>query len=198
VTGLWLAGDYVMLPKKKPDGTEFDGERENFPYLKGIRPYPKVRGVDSRNDKASAQAGTTRAAAKLFALIKSGAFQSTSNAADNIDPAKQMNDLLKGAVTGAFLPIFSAPTYTASGLVLPGNFLMNKLGWAPLGRPWEKGKNWVASQASLISDVSQAGKSYVVVWQNLELDSKAQKVKKYEEKDVRDLILKTIKGYETP
>jgi hypothetical protein len=87
---------------------------------------------------------------------------------------------------GAFPPVLS--TFLTKGV-----YVMNKLGWADLGRG-EKG--------ALIQDIVKNGKSYVVAWQNLEMHEDATRTKDkngnvlYNQVDIAAVVEKTVTAYE--
>jgi hypothetical protein len=95
---------------------------------------------------------------------------------------------------GAFPPVLS--TFLTKGV-----YVMNKLGWADLGRG-EKGAHFVTSEVALIQDIVKNGKSYVVAWQNLEMHEDATRTKDkngnvlYNQVDIAAVVEKTVTAYE--
>jgi hypothetical protein len=162
INGALEAGGFFVRPPspdptKPPDPKTFRGL-----WIGGNFLVETIRGEMSVNDGPAQLGGTTRQLARLLALIRSGTFK------DADDPAGDLSRFLlnKAADPGArFPPSFassSAPEFT---------YVLNKLGWAPLGRG-DPSANWVASEVSLIKTPAKIGhpeRLYVVAWQNEEL-----------------------------
>jgi hypothetical protein len=170
----------VAADPKTGNGIWLAGDYSNYPF---------IRGVLSVNDGPAKIAGTTSTLARLMALIKMGTF------ADAADPGGDlMRTLLHGAGSGAFPPVLS--TFLTKGV-----YVMNKLGWADLGRG-EKGAHYVASEVALIQDIVKNGKSYVIAWQNLEMHEDATRIKDkngnvlYNQVDIAAVVEKTVTAYE--
>lgn len=150
-----------------------------------------IRGIVSANDGDARIAGTTGDLAKLMTLIHIGTF------ADPGDPdGDLLKSLLHGAsTTGAFPPLLKSS-------LTQGQYVLNKLGWGELGRG-EKGAHKVASETAVIKDLSNAGRSYVVACQNLEMTSGAAQVNDkngnamYQQPDVAAIVERAVTIYET-
>jgi hypothetical protein len=150
-----------------------------------------IRGQVSVNDGAAQFGGTTRQLTKLMALIRKGTFK---------DPADPVGDLawflLHGAGSGAFPPALQ--NFTDGKF----EYVLNKLGWAQLGRG-DPRDNFVASESALIRSTGKK-KLYALAWQNMALHPKGKvfEVAKagahllYYQPDVADIIKATIAAYE--
>ncbi|MGZ5875602.1 MAG: hypothetical protein ACXWKP_26255 [Bradyrhizobium sp.] len=129
-------------------------------WVGGNFAFETIRGEMSVNDGPAQFGGTTRQIAKLFALIHAGAF------ADIDDPS---GDLASFLLNGATNPGVRFPPTLKNYLGGAFTYVLNKLGWAPLGRG-DPSANWVASESALIRTQKADGttKFYVVAWQNME------------------------------
>ncbi len=173
--GIWLAADYMTPPGK--------GERRK-------RMYPMVRGVQSKNDHASAQAGTARQMARLMALVHSGAVQT-------IDPDGKMHSFLQGAISGLAPPGWcpeSWGTIQAVVRIPTDRFKMCKIGAAFLGRHEEGDR--VYSEVVLINGLRKSNKSYVIAWQSLHMNHAKTSFINYSVDDIVQVILDTLDDYE--
>ena len=139
---------------------------------------------------------TTRQIAKLIALIRAGTFS------DPDDPNGDLAWFLlnKASSPGAaFPPVLK--DYTGGAFT----YVLNKLGWAPLGRGGLS-ENWVASEGAHINTQKADGTTqlYVVAWQNMELKKVKgglEIVRKgtrtlYFQADVAEIITKAIGAYQ--
>ena len=145
----------------------------------------------SVNDGAAQFGGTTKQIAKLFTLIRGGAF------ADRDDPSGDLAWFLlnKASTPGArFSPVLKNDLGGAF------TYVLNKLGGNPSA-------NWVASEGALIRTQKADGtpKLYVVAWQNMELHKKAdgtvEVVNKgthqlYSQPDVAEVVKMAIGAYQ--
>ncbi len=155
-----------------------------------------IRGEMSINDGPAQFGGTSHQFARLLALIRAGTF------ADPDDPNGDLAwTLLNKAQHGSFPPLL------ASNFGSGFKYVLNKLGWGPLGRSLAS-INWVASEVALIQKVKPdgtVGNSYVVALQNLEMINKKNSVevvtkgghKLYLQPDVAEIITNAVAAYES-
>jgi hypothetical protein len=160
-------------------------------WVGGNYAFETIRGEMSVNDGAAQFGGTTRQLAKLMALIRKGTFK---------DPADPGGDLawflLNNAGSGAFPPALQ--DFTDGKFV----YVLNKLGWAQLGRG-DPRDNFVASESALIRSTGK-NKLYAVAWQNMALHPKGKKFELakagthllYHQPDIADIIKAAIAAYE--
>jgi hypothetical protein len=166
-------------------------------WVGGNFAFETIRGEMSVNDGPAQFGGTTKQIAKLFALIRAGAF------ADIDDPS---GDLAWFLLNGATSPGVPFPPTLKDYLGGAFTYVLNKLGWAQLGRG-DPSANWVASEGALIRTQKADGttKLYVVAWQNMEsqiaADGHLELVSKgthqlYWQPDVAEIITKAIGAYQ--
>jgi hypothetical protein len=184
MNGALEAGGFFERPSNDPK--TFRGL-----WVGGNYAFETIRGEMSVNDGAAQFGGTTRQLAKLMALIRRGMFK------DPADPSGDLASfLLHNAGSGAFPPALH--DFTDGKFV----YVLNKLGWAQLGRG-DPRDNFVASESALIHSTGR-NKDYAVAWQNMALHpkGKAFEVAKagahllYYQPDVADIIKATIAAYE--
>lgn len=150
--GLWVAGDFL-------GGTK----------------WPAARVVTTTNDGPSAQAGTTRAMARLVSLI------ATSRVIDSASCTEMLGRMGRAA-RGPDEP------WIARTGGLPLSVVTNdKIGQGPLNKA-----GLVDSEVSVLTAPVAAERTYVVAWQNLLNSSTIQF------SDIAKIILDTIKAYEAP
>jgi hypothetical protein len=160
-------------------------------WVGGNYAFETIRGEMSVNDGAAQFGGTTRQLAKLMALIRKGTFK------DPADPAGDLAwFLLSNAGSGAFPPALQ--NFTDEKFV----YVLNKLGWAQLGRG-DPRDNFVASESALIRSTGK-NKLYAVAWQNMAVHPKGKKFELakagthllYHQPDIAEIIKAAIAAYE--
>jgi hypothetical protein len=167
-------------------------------WIGGNYAFETIRGELSVNDGPAQFGGTTRQFAKLLALIRSGTF------ADLADPNGDLGWFL---LNKASSPGAAFPPALQSDLGATFTYVLNKLGWAPLGRG-DPAANWVASEVALLrtQKADSTTKLYVVAWQNMEahvnpdglhLDVVTKGTHAlYLQSDVAEIIKNTITAYQ--
>ena len=152
--GIWVAGDFM-------GGTQ----------------WPAAKLVTTTNDGPSAQAATTRAMARLVALI------ATKRALDAAS-CDEMLGRMQRAAAGR-----DVPWITRGGGVPRAVVTNDKIGQGPLS---SAGAPLVDSEVSVLTGAVASGRKYVVAWQNLLNSSTIQFT------DVAKIIIDTITAYEKP
>jgi hypothetical protein len=192
LNGALEAGGFFERPKPA-DPKTFRGL-----WVGGNFAFETIRGEMSVNDGPAQFGGTTKQIAKLFALIRAGAF------ADIDDPGRDLAWFLLNGATGPGVPY---PPMLKNDLGAAFTYVLNKLGWAQLGRG-DPSANWVASESAHIRTQKADGttKLYVVAWQNMESQMTADgqhlvRVTKgthelYWPADVAEIIKKAIGAYQ--
>jgi hypothetical protein len=168
-------------------------------WIGGNYSFETIRGELSVNDGPAQFGGTTRQVAKLLALVRSGTF------ADIADPN---GDLAWFLLNKASSPGAAFPPALQSDLGATFPYVLNKLGWAQLGRG-DPRANWVASEVALLRTQKADGtnKLYVVAWQNMEakknpdglhLDVVTKSTHAlYLQPDVAEIVKNTVTAYQT-
>ncbi len=195
INGALEAGGFFERP------TPADPKTFRGLWIGGNYAFETLRGELSVNDGPAQFGGTTRQFAKLLTLVRSGTF------ADIADPNGDLAWFLlnKASSPGAaFAPALQS--YFPVGTTF--TYVLNKLGWAPLGRG-DPHANWAASEVALLRTQKADGttKLYVVAWQNMEAHIKAGSglldvVSKgthalYLQPDVAEIVTNTIAAYQT-
>jgi hypothetical protein len=155
----------------------FDPDTPTGIWLAGdfVGVYPYVR-INSANDGGVAQAGSALAMAQMMALIVNRAC---------VDPAScdEMRTLLAQASKGIDQPFVSRGDVRANLRIPLSKITHAKLGYGPL----KAGSN-VASEIFRIEGLEQAGKSYVVSYQNVKDNEPTN--------EVAQVIRRTLQAYE--
>jgi hypothetical protein len=116
-----------------------------------------LRLADTKNDQLVGQAGTPRAAAKLFTLLSQGRLQ-------GVTVSEEMTALLRASVAHSTPWIMRVPDISVDGEAARGvsfDVWANKLGVAPLKAA--NGGHSVYSEASILR---RGSRWFVVAWQN--------------------------------
>ncbi|MGE5398841.1 MAG: papain-like cysteine protease family protein [Ignavibacteriales bacterium] len=183
-TGIWLAGDYVLL-----DGQESAGEDPASAL--GLSQWPVVR-IPSENDKEVMQVTTCIDMARLFVLLHDGRLVKDTPPFDHPDTGNEkMLELLRLGVSGDAPSLIGRahPTFTIR---------QSKIGVGPLKRdphpPHLAGncitnKGCVCSEALIVEEHSAKMRQFVAIFQHL-LDATELDFQR-----IADIIQKTMDNY---